>query len=270
MPRSRWAISRSAPAWARRSACRSAMAARVGGRLASSPVVGGGRVYTIDTNATVRAFDAQTGGKAWESQFGTEKGNSSSLYGGGVAYDNGRIYATNGLGFVAALDERNGGVIWQVRPGGPLRGAPTVVGDAIYVMSQDNQIYSLKDVGRHDQLVERGIAGDRRRVRHRLAGVRAGHGGRRLLVGRIERLPLRERPPGVAGHAVPDQHPHQRIVAVGHRRQCGDRQRPGVRDRPGRPDGRARADQRPAAVGTQHRRDRHPVGRRRLGVRGHR
>jgi outer membrane protein assembly factor BamB len=116
----------------------------VGGRLASSPVIGGGRIYTIDTNATVRAFDAQTGGQAWESQFGTEKGNSSSLYGGGVAYDNGRIYATNGLGFVAALDQRNGGVLWQVRPGGPLRGAPTVAGDTLYVMSQDNQIYSLK------------------------------------------------------------------------------------------------------------------------------
>jgi outer membrane protein assembly factor BamB len=113
-------------------------------RLASPPVVGGGRVYTIDTNATVRAFDAQTGGQYWESQFGTEKGNSASLYGGGVAYDNGRVYASNGLGFVAALDTRNGGVIWQVRPGGPLRGAPTVSGDSVYVVSQDNQIYSLK------------------------------------------------------------------------------------------------------------------------------
>ncbi len=113
-------------------------------RLGSSPVVGGGRVYTIDTNATVRAFDAQTGGQAWESQFGIEKGNSSSLFGGGLAYDSGRVYATNGLGFVAALDVRNGGVIWQVRPGGPLRGAPTVTGDTLYVTSQDNQIYSLK------------------------------------------------------------------------------------------------------------------------------
>ena len=113
-------------------------------RLASSPVIAGGRVYTIDTNATVRAFDAQTGGQAWESQFGTEKGNSASLFGGGVAFENGRVYATNGLGFVAALDARNGGVIWQVRPGGPLRGAPTVSGDTLYVTSQDNQIYSLK------------------------------------------------------------------------------------------------------------------------------
>ncbi|HEY0164967.1 MAG TPA: PQQ-binding-like beta-propeller repeat protein, partial [Sphingomicrobium sp.] len=116
----------------------------LGARLSAAPVVGGGRVYTIDTNSTVRAFDATSGGRAWESQFGLEKGNSSSLFGGGVAVDNGRIYATNGLGFVAALDPRNGGVIWQVRPGGPLRGAPTIVGDTLYVVSQDNQIYSLK------------------------------------------------------------------------------------------------------------------------------
>src|SRR5687767_13263931 len=58
--------------------------------------------------------------------------------------DNGRVYTTDGLGFVAALDVRNGGVLWQVRPGGPLRGAPTVSGDTLYVISQDNQIYSLK------------------------------------------------------------------------------------------------------------------------------
>jgi outer membrane protein assembly factor BamB len=113
-------------------------------RLASPPVVAGGRVYTIDTNSTVRAFDAQTGGQVWEVQFGTEKGNSASYYGGGVAFGNGHVYATNGLGFVAELDLRNGGIVWQVRPGGPLRGAPTIAGDTLYVMSQDNQIYSLK------------------------------------------------------------------------------------------------------------------------------
>lgn len=113
-------------------------------RLASSPVVAEGRVFTIDTLATVRAFDAQTGAEVWSSRFGVERGNEAALYGGGVAYNGGRIYATNGLGYVAALDARNGGVIWQVRPGGPLRGEPTIAGDAVYVMSQDNQIYSLK------------------------------------------------------------------------------------------------------------------------------
>jgi outer membrane protein assembly factor BamB len=94
---------------------------------------------------TVRAFDARTGAQAWSSQTPIEKGNQAELYGGGLAYDQGRIYATNGLGYVSALDERNGGIIWKVRPGGPLRGAPSVANGSIYVISQDNQIYSLKE-----------------------------------------------------------------------------------------------------------------------------
>lgn len=112
-------------------------------RLAAAPVVADGKVFTIDTQSTVRAFDATTGATVWSTQFGTEKANRASLFGGGLAFDNGRIYATNGLGYVAAIDVRNGGLVWQVHPGGPLRGSPSVAGD-IYVISQDNQIYSLK------------------------------------------------------------------------------------------------------------------------------
>jgi outer membrane protein assembly factor BamB len=114
-------------------------------RLAAAPIVANGRVYTIDTFGSVRAFDARTGVSVWASQTPTERGAERSLYGGGIAYDNGRIYATNGIGYVAALDDRNGGIVWKVRPGGPLRGAPTVANGAVYVMSQDNQIYSLKE-----------------------------------------------------------------------------------------------------------------------------
>jgi outer membrane protein assembly factor BamB len=115
-------------------------------RLASAPIVANGRVFTIDTMGAVRAFDAQTGARVWESQTPfADRGNESSLYGGGIAFDNGRIYATNGVGFVAALDASNGGIAWQVRPGGPLRGAPTVANNAVYVISQDNQIYSLDE-----------------------------------------------------------------------------------------------------------------------------
>ena len=119
-------------------------AGNLSARLAAAPVVADNKICTIDTQSTVRAFNAQTGASVWATQFGTERGNNASLFGGGVAYDNGRIYASNGLGYVAALDARNGGVIWQVHPTGPLRGSPTVSGDTLYVISQDNQIYSLK------------------------------------------------------------------------------------------------------------------------------
>jgi outer membrane protein assembly factor BamB len=112
-------------------------------RLAASPVIGGGRVYTIDTLGTVRAFDTRNGGQVWRASFGADVSRESN-YGGGVAYDNGHIYAANGTGYVASLDAATGGAAWTVKPGGPLRGAPTVADGAVYVMSQDNQIYSLK------------------------------------------------------------------------------------------------------------------------------
>ena len=113
-------------------------------KLGSGPVIADGKVFTIDTTATVRAFNARTGAQIWATQFGTEKGNSASLYGGGVAYANGRVFATNGLGYAAALDGGNGAVVWKVKLGSPLRGAPSLAGDTLYVMSQDNQIFSLK------------------------------------------------------------------------------------------------------------------------------
>lgn len=114
-------------------------------RLAAAPIVAGGHVFVTDTLGTVRAFDGRTGAQLWASQTPMDKGAEKSIYGGGIAYDQGRVYATNGLGFVVALDERNGGIVWKVRPGGPLRGAPTVANGALYVMSQDDQIYSLKE-----------------------------------------------------------------------------------------------------------------------------
>ena len=113
-------------------------------RLVSGPVVGGGRVYTIDTQGTVRAFDVRNGGEVWRASFGEVGKDRAAVYGGGVAFENGRVYATNGLGYVAALDAATGAVAWTVKPAGPLRGAPTVLGDALYAMTQDNQIFSLK------------------------------------------------------------------------------------------------------------------------------
>jgi outer membrane protein assembly factor BamB len=114
------------------------------GRLGGGPVVADGKVFTMDTSGTVRAFDASRGSQLWSARFGEVGDNASSIYGGGVAYDSGKVYATNGLGYVAALNAADGSAVWTVKPAGPLRGEPSVAGDAVYVMSQDNQLYSLK------------------------------------------------------------------------------------------------------------------------------
>src|SRR3546814_409221 len=71
------------------------------------------------------------------------KRNSGALFGGGVSVEGDRVFATSGLGDVAALNASNGSVIWKKRPGGPLRGTPTLSNGNVYVVSQDNQIFAL-------------------------------------------------------------------------------------------------------------------------------
>ncbi len=112
-------------------------------RLAAAPVVGNGRVYTIDTDAVIRAFDAQTGGQIWSTQLDTDIDGNAALFGGGVSISGDRLYATNGVGYAAAFNAADGSQIWKVRPGGPLRGAPTIANNNVYVLSQDNQIFAL-------------------------------------------------------------------------------------------------------------------------------
>ena len=113
-------------------------------RLAASPVIGGGRVFAMDSQGVVHAFDAQTGRQAWEDSFRLSKSASSS-FGGGAAFDNGKLYITTGLGEVASIDAATGAIKWRVKPAGPLRGSPTIGFGAVYVMTQDNQIISLNE-----------------------------------------------------------------------------------------------------------------------------
>jgi len=113
-------------------------------RLAAAPTVGGGRVYVIDVDAEIHAYDLKSGAPLWTAVLSDKDGNKSSLFGGGVSYNDGRVYATNGVGDAAAFDAGTGNQLWKVRPGGPLRGAPSIGNDSIYVMSQDNQLYALR------------------------------------------------------------------------------------------------------------------------------
>ena len=113
-------------------------------RLASSPVVAGGKLFVVDTDAVVSAFDANSGSKLWSVPIGSEgKDFRNSLFGGGASVDGTVVYATSGVGDVAALNVADGSVLWKSKPAGPLRGAPTVAFGDVFVISQDNQIFAL-------------------------------------------------------------------------------------------------------------------------------
>lgn len=112
-------------------------------RLAAAPVIGGGRLYVMDTDGVVTAFDAATGAKIWTQSFRIKGDGSNAVFGGGVSFDTDRVYVTTGVGEVAALEAATGKEVWKVKPAGPLRGSPTIAFNAVYVMTQDNQLHAL-------------------------------------------------------------------------------------------------------------------------------
>ena len=134
-------------------------------RLASPPVVAGGRVFVVDTEARLHAIDAQTGRKVYEVFVGdsadddrarSAQRNRGALFGGGVSVEGDRLFATNGLGDVVAFNGADGSQIWRKRPGGPLRGAPTLSNGNVYVVSQDNQILALRQTDGNVEWTEAG------------------------------------------------------------------------------------------------------------------
>lgn len=112
-------------------------------RLAASPVVAGDTLFVMDSDGVVHAFDAQSGGQKWTLATVKDKENRNAAFGGGVSADGARVFATNGLGEVIAIDAASGAEAWRVKPGGPLRGAPSLSSGNVYVLSQDNQMFAL-------------------------------------------------------------------------------------------------------------------------------
>ncbi len=125
-------------------------------RLAASPVMSDGRLYVVDTTARVTAFDANSGAQIWSNALEVKDDGKSSRFGGGVSATSTNVYATNGVGDVASLVADTGALVWKKRPAGPLRGAPTLSNGNVYVMTQDNQIYALRQTDGEAQWNEAG------------------------------------------------------------------------------------------------------------------
>lgn len=112
-------------------------------RLAAAPVIDGNKLYVSDTDGVIHALAADTGAELWRAN--TVKGdeNRAARFGGGVSVEGDRVFAVNGLGDVVALNAADGSEIWRKRPGGPLRGAPTLANGNVYAITQDNQLFAL-------------------------------------------------------------------------------------------------------------------------------
>ena len=111
-------------------------------RLLAQPLVIDGVVYTMDSLATVSAFDAARGGLLWRSDLEPED-EDDGYFGGGIAYDAGRIYVSTGFARVFSLDAATGAVVWWQSVPAPIRAAPAVANGRVFVVTLDNQTIAL-------------------------------------------------------------------------------------------------------------------------------
>jgi len=111
-------------------------------RLLGQPVIAENRIFTVDADSQVMAFDARTGDRIWRTD--TIPGDDFEVYtSGGIAYDEGRLFIATGFAQVVALDAKTGRVLWRQSVSGPMRGAPTVRGGRVFVITVDNQTTAL-------------------------------------------------------------------------------------------------------------------------------
>jgi outer membrane protein assembly factor BamB len=111
------------------------------GRVLAPPVIGGGRVFTMDAGSTISAFDGKSGQRLWSVD--VAPADAGKAYGGGVAYAGGRVFVGTGYAQIVALDAASGKEIWRQSVVAPLRGAPTVADGRVFAITVDNQLPAL-------------------------------------------------------------------------------------------------------------------------------
>lgn len=111
-------------------------------RFVAAPIVAADRVFAMDVDSTVSAFDANTGDELWSAELTPDEEDDGHI-GGGLAFENGRLYVTTGFAQVIALDAGTGAEIWRQTVGGPMRTPPTARGGRVFAVTVDNKLYAL-------------------------------------------------------------------------------------------------------------------------------
>lgn len=110
--------------------------------LTAQPVVAAGRIYTLDTESRLRAFNTQTGKQLWKTNV-SDEAEDESVIGGGVAFANGVLYVSTGYDEILAVNPENGNLFWRIDMPTAVRAAPTVIDDRVFVMTMDNRLLAL-------------------------------------------------------------------------------------------------------------------------------
>ncbi|MGH1465821.1 MAG: PQQ-binding-like beta-propeller repeat protein [Cognatishimia sp.] len=111
-------------------------------RISTDPVVADGRVFTIDSTATLSATST-SGAALWTRDMTTSGDRPNEASGGGIAFGEGKLFVTTGFGRLMALDPATGEELWEQKLGSVGNGSPTVYGGLVYVVSGDDLAWAL-------------------------------------------------------------------------------------------------------------------------------
>ena len=112
------------------------------GPILTPPVVAGGRVFAMDSESLISAFDAASGARLWAVDVAPEE-DEEGAFGGGLAVAGERLYVATGLGHVLALEAKTGEIAWRQVIGVPVRAPPVVSGGRVFAVSHDNRLWAL-------------------------------------------------------------------------------------------------------------------------------
>jgi outer membrane protein assembly factor BamB len=111
-------------------------------KVTARPVVAGGRVFTMDSDAVATAFDLRNGSRLWRTETATDEDDSTNV-GGGVAFDGGVLYAATGLAELVAIESASGRIRWRKTLPTPARAAPTIADERLYVPTLDESLHAF-------------------------------------------------------------------------------------------------------------------------------
>lgn len=114
--------------------------------LTAQPIVAAGKVFTLDAQSKISAFNAASGKKLWSKKLHKKK-EDDPVISGGIAFAHKRLYVTTGYDEIIALSPNDGTTLWKKRLPAPARAAPSALNGRVFVSTLDSKLtaFNAKD-----------------------------------------------------------------------------------------------------------------------------
>ncbi|MEQ1865850.1 MAG: PQQ-binding-like beta-propeller repeat protein [Micropepsaceae bacterium] len=117
-------------------------------RLTASPVISDGKIYALDSEVKVTAYDAKTGDDVWSVDLTPNDEDAEDGFGGGITANGGRVFVATQENQLLALAEDDGRVLWDHRGIAESAGilgsnSAAVSGDLVVVPYTSGELFAL-------------------------------------------------------------------------------------------------------------------------------